>query len=46
MHPIFDPLSIQVFPPAVAQEEIYDRAAKRVVDSVLQGYNGTIFACK
>jgi len=41
-----NPLSIQVFPPAVAQAEIYDRAAKGVVDSVLQGYNGTIFACK
>ncbi|CAG9315874.1 unnamed protein product [Blepharisma stoltei] len=27
-----------------SQSEVYDKAAKPVVDSVLQGYNGTIFA--
>ena len=26
------------------QEDIYDHAARQIVDSVLQGYNGTIFA--
>jgi hypothetical protein len=26
------------------QEEIFQNSSKRVVDSVLKGYNGTIFA--
>ena len=33
-----------VFSPAVTQKDIYDICASSVVDSVLSGYNGTIFA--
>jgi hypothetical protein len=27
-----------------SQKEIYDMAAKPIIDSVLEGFNGTIFA--
>ena len=33
-----------VFPPHVSQEYFYDHACKEVIDDVLKGYNGTIFA--
>lgn len=33
-----------VFPPDTTQTQIFDETAKTIVDSVLQGYNGTIFA--
>lgn len=33
-----------VFGPAATQRQIYDTCAARVVESVLEGYNGTIFA--
>lgn len=33
-----------VFGPAATQRQIYDACAARVVESVLEGYNGTIFA--
>lgn len=38
------PIQRQVFPPDVDQAAVYDRVARNVVDSVLQGYNGTVFA--
>ncbi|GAB5030707.1 kif6 type kinesin-like protein [Nannochloropsis oceanica] len=34
----------EVFPPAITQDQVYHRVASAVVDSVLHGYNGTIFA--
>ena len=34
-----------VFPPHSLQEAIYTSTAKPILDSVMQGYNGTIFAC-
>src|SRR5438128_1295768 len=33
-----------VFPESVSQESIYNDIGKSIVDSVLSGYNGTIFA--
>ncbi|CAD8114267.1 unnamed protein product [Paramecium sonneborni] len=33
-----------VFPTDTTQEEIFDKIAKDVVDSAIEGYNGTIFA--
>jgi len=33
-----------VFGPSVEQKHIYNTCASSVVESVLQGYNGTIFA--
>ena len=34
----------RVFPPSSTQEEIYEFSAKHVVESVMQGFNGTILA--
>jgi kinesin family protein 5 len=34
----------RVFKPTSTQEEVYAHAAKHIVDDVLGGYNGTIFA--
>lgn len=34
----------KVFKPNATQEVVYDEAAKTIVDDVLKGYNGTIFA--
>lgn len=33
-----------VFPPDVKQVDVYNRVARPIVDNVLEGYNGTIFA--
>ena len=33
-----------IFPPNTTQSEIYDSSAKEIISSVLNGYNGTIFA--
>merc|ERR1719473_2629400 len=33
-----------VFPPNTAQVDLYNATAKPILDSVLEGYNGTIFA--
>lgn len=33
-----------VYGPTATQRQIYDTCAARVVESVLEGYNGTIFA--
>lgn len=33
-----------VFPPETGQEEVFECAARPVVDSVMEGYNGTVFA--
>jgi len=32
------------FPPTVTQEEVFDLTARPIVESVMEGYNGTIFA--
>lgn len=34
----------RVFSPETKQEQIYDSVCRRIVESVLEGYNGTIFA--
>lgn len=34
----------KVFGPETTQQEIFDKISKEVVDSALDGYNGTIFA--
>lgn len=34
-----------VYPPNTEQKKIYQQSAAHIVDSVLEGYNGTIFAC-
>jgi hypothetical protein len=34
-----------VYPPNTEQAVLYKRSAAYIVDSVLEGYNGTIFAC-
>eukprot|EP00002_Diphylleia_rotans_P028308 TRINITY_DN5713_c0_g1_i3.p1 TRINITY_DN5713_c0_g1~~TRINITY_DN5713_c0_g1_i3.p1 ORF type:complete len:618 (+),score=132.43 TRINITY_DN5713_c0_g1_i3:60-1913(+) len=34
----------RVFPPTTAQSDIYDYAARPIVEDVLKGYNGTVFA--
>jgi len=34
----------RVFNMKTSQKEIYDVAAKPIIDSVLEGFNGTIFA--
>jgi kinesin family protein 5 len=34
----------RVFDPKATQKDIYDLAAKPIIDSVLEGFNGTIFA--
>jgi|JI6StandDraft_1071083.scaffolds.fasta_scaffold03897_6 chromosomal replication initiation ATPase DnaA len=34
----------QLFDMTTSQEKIFDKVAKDVIDSALQGYNGTIFA--
>jgi kinesin family protein 6/9 len=34
----------QVFDMSARQEKIFDKVAKDVIDSALDGYNGTIFA--
>ena len=34
----------KVFDPKSNQPEVYDFAARQIVDSVLEGFNGTIFA--
>ena len=33
-----------VFPPGVSQEDIYDSTGRDIVDRVLEGFNGTVFA--
>ena len=33
-----------IFPPTSTQKEIYESSSKEIIASVLQGYNGTIFA--
>ena len=33
-----------VFGPDTTQMDVYNRVARAIVDNVLQGYNGTIFA--
>ena len=33
-----------VFDKSSVQQDFYDKTARQIVDSVLQGYNGTIFA--
>ena len=33
-----------LFPPECSQDIVYEEAAKPVIDSVLEGFNGTIFA--
>lgn len=33
-----------VFQPEVSQAIVYERAAKNIIDSVLEGFNGTVFA--
>ena len=33
-----------IFGPESTQDDVYDGAARPVVDSVLEGFNGTIFA--
>lgn len=33
-----------LFDQSTTQEQIFDGIAKRVVDNVIEGYNGTIFA--
>jgi kinesin family protein 3/17 len=33
-----------VFPPEVKQVDVYNRVARHIVNNVLEGYNGTIFA--
>ena len=33
-----------VFGPDSTQMDVYNRVARSIVDNVLQGYNGTIFA--
>ena len=33
-----------VFPEETSQEQVFERVAAPVLDSCLQGYNGTIFA--
>ena len=33
-----------IFPPSTAKDEIYNKTSKSIIDSVLQGYNGTIMA--
>jgi hypothetical protein len=35
-----------VFGPKTTQDQVYDRIARPVVNDVLKGFNGTIFACK
>ena len=34
----------QIFDMDARQEKVFDKAAKEVVDSAIEGYNGTIFA--
>jgi kinesin family protein 5 len=34
----------QVFQPSAFQEEVYQKSAKSIVESVMQGYNGTVLA--
>jgi Tfp pilus assembly pilus retraction ATPase PilT len=34
----------RIFDMKTEQKEIYDMAAKPIIDSVLEGFNGTIFA--
>lgn len=34
----------KVFGMGATQEEVYDEAARPIIDSVLEGFNGTIFA--
>ena len=34
----------EIFPPSTTQDEIYNKTSKSIIDSVLQGYNGTIMA--
>ena len=34
----------QVFPPSSSQESVYNFAARPIVDAVLEGFNGTVFA--
>jgi len=33
-----------VFDSKASQKEVYDVAARPIIDSVLEGFNGTIFA--
>ena len=33
-----------VFPPTGSQRTVYEKAAKPIVDAVMQGFNGTVFA--
>jgi hypothetical protein len=40
----FDFRFTRLFDQSTTQEEVFDNVAKGVVDSVLDGYNGTIFA--
>ncbi|UXI22915.1 hypothetical protein NH340_JMT08858 [Sarcoptes scabiei] len=34
----------RIFSPSSSEDEVYSKSAKHIVDCVLQGYNGTIFA--
>ena len=34
----------EIFPPSTSQDEIYTKTSKSIINSVLQGYNGTIMA--
>lgn len=34
----------RIFSPKASQEEVFDLAARPIIDSVLEGFNGTIFA--
>ena len=34
----------RIFPPKASQKDVFDIAAKPIIDSVLEGFNGTIFA--
>ena len=33
-----------VFNTSATQKQVYDKAAKPIIDSVLEGFNGTVFA--
>ncbi len=34
----------RIFPPQSTQQELYDFGVKKIIDSVLEGYNGTVLA--
>ena len=46
-HEAAEPLKFtldKVFPPMSAQQDVYEVAAKPIVEAVMQGFNGTVFA--